>query len=254
MSAKKLLIGNWKMNLGPAAGRELLLTLKERVARCAGTDVWVAPPALTVNAVTEAAQASPIKVGAQNVHWEAQGAFTGELSAPMLRECGCTFALVGHSERRMHFSESEEQCARRALGAMAAGITVVFCVGERLEDREQGKTLAVIERQLRPLLADPGKVPASMCILAYEPVWAIGTGKVCAPADIQETCNGIRELWQKLAGSAAPLILYGGSVDPGNFAEIVRIPGVGGGLVGGASLKSDKFLALIDIAEKETGA
>lgn len=249
MRFRHLLAGNWKMNLGPAQARAYAKQLKESVQTLSKTDVWVAPPAVSLAAVAEELKGSTLSVGAQNVHWADSGAFTGETSPLFLKDLGATFTLTGHSERRQYFGESSETTAQRTQAALKAGLEVIVCFGETENERVTGKTERVIEEQLQPVLSGLSKESCAKVVLAYEPVWAIGTGKVASLKNIQDAHQHIQKVWSShnLPGSA--VILYGGSVNPSNFAEILAIKEVHGALVGGASIKLDQWLELIKIAE-----
>jgi len=238
------------MNLGPTQAAAFATQLKGSIKNLARTEVWVAPPTISLTAASTALEGSPIKVGAQNVHWADSGAFTGETSPLFLKDIGATFSLTGHSERRTHFKESSEQVTDRTYGALKAGLDVIVCIGETESERVSGRTEQVVEEQLRPVLAGLSTDLASKVILAYEPVWAIGTGKVASLSDIRETHTFIQSVWAKhsMPGSAA--ILSGGSVNPTNFSEILALPEVDGALVGGASIKLDQWLDLLRIAEE----
>jgi triosephosphate isomerase len=249
MRSKHLLAGNWKMNLGPSAAAAYARQLKEAIGNLSKTDAWVAPATISLAAAAEELKGSHIHVGAQNVHWVDAGAFTGETSPLFLKDIGATFSLTGHSERRTYFGETSESVAQRTQGALKAGLDAIVCIGETENERVTGKTEAVIEAQLQPVLAGLSADAAKNVILAYEPVWAIGTGKVASINDIRETHQFIQKVWEshKLPGTAT--ILYGGSVNPSNFAEILALKEVHGALVGGASIKLDQWLELIKIAE-----
>jgi triosephosphate isomerase (TIM) len=224
-----LIAGNWKMYKGPAETAAFCTELRERDLD--GVDVVICPPYVSLEVAVQLLAGTDVAVAAQNVHWEAEGAFTGEVSAPMLREIGVYGAIVGHSERRQWFGDTDETVARRAAGALAAGLSVIACVGETEEQREQGETEAVLRRQVSVLPEHDDLV------IAYEPVWAIGTGKTATPEIAQEAHALIRSLQD------VP-ILYGGSVKPDNAAELLAQPDVDGALVGGASLDVDSFTAI----------
>lgn len=249
MRSKHLLAGNWKMNLGPVQARSYAKQLKESIHALSHTDVWVAPATVSLAVAADELKGTEIRVGAQNVHWAESGAFTGETSPLFLKDIGATFTLTGHSERRQYFGESSETAAQRTQAALKAGLEVIVCIGETENERTSGKTERVIEDQLQPVLSTLSAESSAKVILAYEPVWAIGTGKVASLKDIQETHQHIQKVWtsHNLPGSA--VILYGGSVNPTNFAEILALQEVHGALVGGASIKLDQWLELITIAE-----
>ena len=217
-------------------------------------DVVVFPPAIDIPAVADGLVGSgQVAYGAQNVHWAAEGAYTGELSVAMLKEAGCCYALCGHSERLQYFGDTDETVARRAVAALAGGITPVICVGESLEQREQGRALQVLADQLQGSLSGISVCEAANIIIAYEPVWAIGTGKTATAADAQEVIGFLRgELAKMFSGEIAEQIriLYGGSVKPGNIAELMAEPDIDGALVGGASLEAASFAAIINYSGK----
>jgi triosephosphate isomerase len=213
------------------------------------TEVWITPTTVSIPACISSIKNAPIKVGAQNVCAKVSGAFTGENSATLLKETGCSFAIVGHSERRSLFAESNTDCANRALGALEQGLDVIFCIGETLAERENNLTNQVLTQQLNELFSGLNQSYFKQLVIAYEPVWAIGTGKVASLEQITETHFFINEYVNKSLSSELP-ILYGGSVNPENFAEIAKIPNVSGALVGGASLKAESFIKLISISEE----
>jgi len=224
-----LIAGNWKMFKGPAETRAFAASFSAPE----GVDVVVCPPFVSLATAVE----SGLTVFAQNVHWDDEGAYTGEVSAPMLRELGIAGAIVGHSERRQYFGETDETAARRAAHALASGLRVIACVGELEEEREQGLTEDVLRRQVSVLEPHPALV------IAYEPVWAIGTGKTATPEQAQEAHAFVRSLLD------AP-VLYGGSVKPENAAELLSQPDVAGALVGGASLNPDSFASICRTAAR----
>jgi triosephosphate isomerase len=224
-----LIAGNWKMHKGPAEAAEFCLGLRE--AELDGVDVVVCPPYVSLTVAVQLLAGTEIAVAAQNVHWESEGAFTGEISVPMLRELGVYGTIVGHSERRQFFGETDETTAQRAWAALAGGLFVIACVGETEEQRERGETEEVLRKQVSVLEADENLV------LAYEPVWAIGTGKTATPEIAQEAHAFVKSLID------VP-VLYGGSVKPENAAELLSQPDVDGALVGGASLDLDSFIAI----------
>jgi len=230
-----LIAGNWKMYKGPSETAEFCTELKERDLD--GVDVVVCPPYVSLATAVQVLAGTEIAVAAQSVHWEAEGAFTGEVSAPMLQELGVYGAIVGHSERRQYFGETDETVAMRARAALAAGLFVIACVGETEDERETGATEDVLRRQVSVLEADDNLV------LAYEPVWAIGTGKTATPELAQEAHAFIKSLLD------VP-VLYGGSVKPENAAELLGQADVDGALVGGASLDVDSFEAICRAAPR----
>jgi len=230
-----LIAGNWKMFKGPAETAEFCLGLREESSQ--GVDVVVAPPYVSLAVAVQLLAGTEIAVAAQNVHWEADGAFTGEVSAPMLLELGVYGAIVGHSERRQHFGETDETTAKRAQAALDAGMFVIACVGETEAERERGETEAVLRRQVSVLQPDDNLV------IAYEPVWAIGTGKTATPEMAQEAHALIKGIID------AP-VLYGGSVKPENAEELLGQSHVDGALVGGASLELESFNAICRAAAR----
>jgi triosephosphate isomerase (TIM) len=224
-----LIAGNWKMYKGPAETAAFCAALRDR--DLGDVDVVVCPPYVSLAPAVQLLAGTEIAVAAQNVHWEPEGAYTGEISAPMLKEIGVYGAIVGHSERRQWFGETDDTVARRASAALEAGLSVIACVGELEQERERGETEDVLRRQVSVLEAHENLV------VAYEPVWAIGTGKTATPEIAQEAHAFIRSLID------VP-VLYGGSVKPENAAELLDQPDVGGALVGGASLDVDSFTAI----------
>ena len=241
------MIANWKMNSDREHAvdwcREVSTWLPP-TASAAGstTEVWLAPPSLLIPVVSEFVCNTAIVLGSQNVHGEPSGAFTGEVSVQMLRQFGCQFALVGHSERRHVFKESDAICASRALGAIGQGLRIVYCVGETLEDRQSGMTTTVIERQLGALCDNLKS--SELLLIAYEPVWAIGTGTAASPKEIIEVHTWINAyLAQRYPQGHAVPILYGGSVTPDNAKEIFSTPHVSGALIGKASLSHQNIKA-----------
>ncbi len=246
MSERRYLVaGNWKMHKGVAEASALLEELlREEIP--AGVDVVVCPPFVSLPAAAMLLAGSGIGLGAQNVHWAEQGAFTGEIAPGMLAEIGVGWVIVGHSERRTHFAETDETAGRRAAAAQAAGLEVIFCLGETLEQRDAGETLAVLERQSAVL----GGLDPAHLVVAYEPVWAIGTGRTASPEQAQEAHAFLRGRLETAFGAAARdiRILYGGSVKPTNAAELFAQPDVDGGLIGGASLDARSFSDIIRAA------
>ena len=237
-------VGNWKMNLGPESACALARQLVKNDAPH-GVHSWIAPSAESLAAICAICRGSKVIVGAQNACGEKPGAFTGELSIPTLKEIGGEFAIVGHSERRHVFGESDQLCAKRAQGILAQELKVIFCIGERLEERQSGKTEDTLKRQLASLLELIGERERKNLMIAYEPVWAIGTGVVAKEQEIAHAHKFIASL---LGGQAPTPILYGGSVTPDNFGAILNVKDVSGGLVGGASLDAGKFSQLVKIS------
>jgi triosephosphate isomerase len=244
---RKLIAGNWKMNLGANEAREMIAGLRKQVDPIAGQlakdrDLLIAPAAVVIPAVAQALAGSSIALGAQNMHWENSGAFTGEVSAPMLKAFGVTHVIIGHSERRHVFFETDEFVNKKVVSALKHLMTPIMCVGETLQEREASKTLEVVMRQMENGLSGIPAEAAATVVIAYEPVWAIGTGKTATPEQAQLVHGSIREFlddfWGKSA-AAETRILYGGSVTPDNIDSLLAKPDIDGALVGGASLKAD---------------
>ncbi len=247
MARRKFVCGNWKMHKTAAEAVALVQELRDGLGgEAAKVQVAVAPAFTALHAAAQALRGGTVELAAQNVHWEAQGAFTGEVSAPMLAEVGCRHCIVGHSERRQLFGETDETVRRKVGAVLSAGMLPIVCVGELLAEREAGRTLQVVERQVRAALAGMAEQISAMTI-AYEPVWAIGTGRTATSAQAQEVHAAIRKIVRELGGSAADAvrIQYGGSVKPENASELMSQPDVDGALVGGASLKAKDFLAIV---------
>ena len=249
---KPFVAGNWKMHKTVAEGVELVKALRELVGGIEGVRVAVAPPFTAIHSVAQLLTGSRIEVAGQNVHWESQGAFTGEISCGMLREAGATCVIVGHSERRQFFGETDETVNQRAKAALAAGLTPIVCVGETLEEREANRTLEVVGRQVRGGLAGLSAAQLAETVIAYEPVWAIGTGRTATAAQAQEVHAAIRAILREIGGEVAERmpIQYGGSVKPSNAAELLGQPDVDGALVGGASLEAASFAAIVEAAQQ----
>jgi triosephosphate isomerase len=244
-----LMAGNWKMHFTVAEAVALAEELKTGISRFDDREVVVAPPFTAIAAVASALAGSPIRLSAQNCYWENQGAFTGEVSPPMLRDLGCHYGIVGHSERRQFFGETNESVNRRARALLANNLAVILCIGETLEEREAGKTLDVLAEQLKGGLEGLGEEHADQLVLAYEPVWAIGTGHTATPEQAQEAHAFLRgNLAERFNNTVANSIriLYGGSVKPENVDELMAQPDIDGALVGGASLKGASFIRIVD--------
>ena len=245
-----MVAGNWKMNGSSDSVKQLIAGIKAGLGSVNKAEVVVCPPAVYIPAVTADAAGTVIKVGSQNICDQDQGAFTGEIAGSMLNDFGCEYAIIGHSERRSLYGESDELIARRFAAARRNGIKPVFCIGETLDEREQGVTNDVCSRQIDAVIALEGVAALADAVIAYEPVWAIGTGKTATPEMAQEVHAFIREKIAKLdAGVAEGLrILYGGSMNAGNAADLMAKPDIDGGLIGGASLKAEDFLAICTAA------
>jgi triosephosphate isomerase (TIM) len=242
---------NWKMNHGPSDARAFMRTFLAHFGRHSDRSVVFFPPAVTLPAVVESLkERTDIQYGVQNIHWEDKGAFTGETSAGIARDAGARFVLVGHSERRHVFGETDEQTGRKCAAAAKAGLIPVLCVGERLEERERGETDEVVVRQLRAGIATLQTAQVATMLVAYEPVWAIGTGKTATPADASATHATIRAaLRDVVAEKALTLpILYGGSVNTDNARALLASPGIDGVLVGGASLDAVGWATIVGTA------
>ena len=247
---KPLVAGNWKMHRTGPEAVELIQQLRDGFT-AGRAEVMVAPPFTALEAVSRALETSEIALGAQNVHWEAQGAFTGEISAGMLKALGCAYVIVGHSERRQLFGETDSSVSKKARAVLHAGMRPVVCIGETLAERDAGRTLQVVATQLQGSLAGVAVEEMTHVVLAYEPVWAIGTGRNATPAQAQEVHAHIREQLVRLFGrpvGESVRILYGGSVKADNAAELLGQADVDGALVGGASLKAQEFLAIVAAA------
>ncbi len=246
---KPFICGNWKMYKTIAEAVAFIQEAKALVAGATDVDVGLGAPATALKSMTDAAKGTNILVGGENCHWEKEGAFTGEIAPGMLVEAGCSFVIIGHSERRQYFGETNETCNKKVKAALANKLTVILCCGETLEEREANKTTAVVTDHVKNGLAGLSKDDMASIVIAYEPVWAIGTGKTATPEQAQEVHAVIRKLLADMFGpdvSAATRIQYGGSVKPENVKEIMAQPDVDGALVGGASLKPDSFAKLVN--------
>lgn len=249
---KKVIAGNWKMNKTAAEAVTLAKDIIAEVGRETSVDIVLCPPFTALAAVAQTLEGQSVRLGAQNMHPEKSGAYTGEVSAEMLRTLYVTHVILGHSERRTYFAETDAFINKKVLAALAHELKPILCVGESLAEREAGATLAVVQRHVEGGLAGVTKEQITTVIIAYEPVWAIGTGKVATTAQAQEVHAFIRDLLTKLYG--APLaqkvrILYGGSMKPSNAAELLAEKDIDGGLIGGASLEAKSFIELIKAAD-----
>jgi triosephosphate isomerase (TIM) len=242
---------NWKMNHGPAEARAFAEKFLKLTAPAEGRSFWFFPPAVSLNTLSETLRGRPdVRIGAQNVHWEAKGAFTGEISIPMAMEAGARLVLVGHSERRQLFGETDEQVARKTRAALKAGVTPLVCVGETLTERESGRTEQVVVRQLGTVLEALEPAEWAQVVLAYEPVWAIGTGKNATPDDAAQIHELIRmELGRHAVSTRVP-VLYGGSVNQDNVGLLLTRPQIDGVLVGGASLDPKGWADVVERGSK----
>ena len=248
MDRRPLIAGNWKMHTNAQEAQQLGSSVVKAANAVADRDVMIAPPFTALPAVNAILSGTGVILGAQNVHWEEQGAFTGEISAPMLVEIGCSMAIIGHSERRHVFGETDHMINRRIKGAMQFGLIPVFCIGETLEQREAGQTLKVLEEQVRAGLDAVQLTNGNQIVVAYEPVWAIGTGKTASESQAQDAHSFIRTLLADIyeKNIAAQIrILYGGSVKPENIDILMQQNDIDGALVGGAALKAEMFERII---------
>ena len=247
---KAVIAGNWKMNKTPAEAKELISAIAPLV-KDAGCDVVACTPFVDLASAQEAAAGTNIQIGAENCHWEKSGAYTGEISAEMLASMGVNIVIIGHSERRQYFGETDVTVQKRVRAALDAGLTVILCVGETLEQREQGITSELVAMQTKIALGGVSEEELKRVIIAYEPVWAIGTGKTATAQQANEVCHTIREVIGAVYSQAAAdgiTIQYGGSMNAGNAAEVLAQPDVDGGLIGGASLKPQDFATIVKAA------
>ena len=239
---KKIVAGNWKMNKTPKEALELIETLKPLVGGQDKVEVVFCPPAVDLVIASEAVKGTNIKIGAQDMYCEESGAYTGEISPAMVKESGCEYVILGHSERRGYFGETDELINQKVKKAFEHDLTPIICVGEKLSEREQGITIDLIRMQVKIALKDIEPENVKKTVIAYEPIWAIGTGKTATSVQAEEVCCAIRECVKELYGEEVAdeiRIQYGGSVNAGNAAELFAMPNIDGGLVGGASLKAD---------------
>lgn len=244
-----LMAGNWKMHFTVTEALALVDELKKGISRFEDREVVVAPPFTALAGVASALADSPIRLAAQNCYWESQGAYTGEISPPMLRDLGCHYVIVGHSERREYFGETDENVNRKILALLPLDLEPIVCIGETLGERQAGKTLDVLANQLNGALEGLDLEQAGRLVLAYEPVWAIGTGLTATPEQAQEAHAFVRDNFANRFNNAVAnntRILYGGSVKPENVDELMGQPDIDGALVGGASLKSASFVRIVD--------
>ena len=248
---KVVIAGNWKMNKTPAEAKELISAIAPLV-KDADCDVVACTPFVDLASAQEAAAGTNIQIGAENCHWEKSGAYTGEISAEMLASMGVKIVIIGHSERRQYFGETDVTVQKRVRAALDAGLTVILCVGETLEQREQGITSELVAMQTKIALGGVSEEELKRIIIAYEPVWAIGTGKTATAQQANEVCHTIRECIASVYSQAAAdgiTIQYGGSMNAGNAAELLAQPDVDGGLIGGASLKPNDFATIVAAAQ-----
>ena len=249
---RKVIAGNWKMNMTPSQAKALIEETKPLVAGKNNCDIIFCVPFVDIYAAQEAAKGSNIKIGAENVHFAPKGAYTGEISAEMLVECGVEYVIIGHSERRQYFGETDATVNARTKAALEAGMKVILCLGEVKSERENGITNEVVSMQTKLDLLGVTKEQLANVIIAYEPVWAIGTGLTATAEQADETCGVIRDTIAALYGKDAAekiTIQYGGSMNAGNAQELLSKENVDGGLIGGASLKAKDFAAIVDAAQ-----
>ncbi len=252
MGRLPFIAGNWKMNKTVGEALDLVRQLKASLLNVEGVEVAVAPPFTALYAISQELKGSSIRLAAQNLFYEEKGAFTGEISTLMLKEIGCQYAIIGHSERRQLFGETDETVNRRIKAALGQGLKPIFCVGETLKEREEGKTFPVIERQVEGGLRGIGREEVKNIVMAYEPVWAIGTGKTATPEQAEEIHQFIRKRLEKLYSREIAeriRIQYGGSVTPENIKGLISQENIDGALVGGASLKSETFSKIVRFKE-----
>ena len=248
----QLIAGNWKMYQGGKSAVELAKGVAERCGNLTGVEVVVAPPATALYSVAQAVAGSRLEVSAQNLYPKDEGAYTGEVSAPMILDAGCKWVIIGHSERRQYFGETDQSVQQKTAAALAAGLKPIVCIGETLAEREAGKTMDVVFRQLDAFIDDLAGKPG-VGVIAYEPVWAIGTGKVASVEQAQEVHAAIRQRLARKSASLADVtrVLYGGSVKPDNAKALLESPDIDGALVGGASLKADGFATIVAAAPRQ---
>ena len=255
MSNKRIpvIAGNWKMYKTIPEAIALVQELSSAVAGATGREIFICPPFTALAAVKPALAGTNIKLGAQNLNWDPQGAFTGEISAPMLKDVGCDYVIIGHSERRQYFAETDENVNRKLKAALAADLIPIVCVGESLSEREAGITSSVVSRQVKLGLAGLAPDEAKTIIIAYEPIWAIGTGRTATAEDANAMCAFIRLTVTGMLGTPvadAMRIQYGGSVKPDNVDELMSTSDIDGALVGGASLKAADFARIVNFTAK----
>lgn len=246
-SRKKLIAGNWKMFMNTQQAREFALNFQERVAEVTDKDIVICAPFTALNVLKEELEESIIHIGAQDVFYQNEGAYTGEISPSMLIDMACTYVIIGHSERRGYLKESDELIAKKIKAALENNLKPILCVGENLSQREDGKALSFVRSQVEKDLSELSSEDIGKVVIAYEPIWAIGTGKTASPQDAQEMCAAIRSTLAGIAGAVANniQILYGGSVKSGNIKELTDKTDIDGALVGGASLDPKEFAELI---------
>ena len=251
---KTIIAGNWKMNKTASETKQFADELKTILPRAKWCDVLVCVPSVNIPAALRAFKDMRVTVGAENVFYEKNGAYTGEVSADMLKDLGVKYVIIGHSERRQYFGETDITVNKKVHAALEAGLHPIVCVGESLEQRELGVTMDLISLQVKSALAGVSAEKLRKCVIAYEPVWAIGTGRTATPEQAGEVCTFIRATIRHMYGARIArsiTIQYGGSMNPGNAAELLAQPDIDGGLIGGAALKPDQFVAIINSANQE---
>jgi triosephosphate isomerase len=248
-----LIAGNWKMNCGPAETKQLLTDLKSEIGEVPEeVEVLVCPPSISLTTAVQTIEGTDIKVGAQNVYFEANGAYTGEISIQMVAETDCSYVIVGHSERREYFGETDAIVNAKIKKVLSAGLRPIVCIGETLNQRKAGEHQRVVKEQIHAALNEIEKPSIENIVIAYEPIWAIGTGETATPGQAEEMHAVIREeieIFYDNETAESIRILYGGSMKPGNAEELLIQPDVDGGLIGGASLKADSLAEIIEIAK-----
>lgn len=246
---KPLIAGNWKMNKTAREAAELVQALKDKLGEVDEVEVVLCPPFTALDTVKKFLPGTSIGLGAQNVHWEEKGAYTGEVSASMIKESGCHYVIIGHSERRQYFGETNETVNKKVKSALKVGLTPIVCVGERLEEREKDETFQVIDNHVKKGLAGLSDKEILKIVVAYEPVWAIGTGKTATPRQANEVHAFIRHLLSDIYSkdiASQMRILYGGSVKPDNISSLISEPEIDGALVGGSSLDAQSFSEIVE--------
>ena len=251
---KTVIAGNWKMNMTATETKKFAEELKKIMPRAKWCETLICVPACNISVASKAFKDLRISVGAENVYFEEKGAFTGEISANMLKDLGVKYVIVGHSERRQYFCETDEIVNKKVHAVLDAGMSPIICVGESLEQREMGVTMELIALQVKSALAGVAAEKVRKCVIAYEPIWAIGTGKTATAEQAGEVCSLIRATIRNLYGARVArsvTIQYGGSMNPSNAAELLAQPDIDGGLIGGASLKPEQFVAIINAANQD---
>ena len=245
---KPIIAGNWKMNKLTSEAVGLAREVRNRIGTTEDKEIVLCPPFTVLSLVKEVIGNSSIKLGAQNMHWEVRGAYTGEVSPTMLKDIGCSYVILGHSERRGYFGETDDTVRKKVKAAFSTGLIPIVCVGETLQQREKGETLTVLEKQVKTGLSGLSREEAKGLVVAYEPVWAIGTGKTATPEQAEQSQRFIRKLLGQMFGeenAQAIRILYGGSINPDNISALMSCENVDGGLVGGASLNVESFVKIV---------